>query len=552
MAQFPCYSGSNPLGKLSDASKKRAWEWFRDNVLTHAMPLEAAHKELSNYFGMHLKPEWINEFLAARKTPFRVQSDAAWVAQANRREIQHRAQAAVRTQSQSKLMKAASLIAAAPRYTTLGGGLHTVVFPFSHAGGLILNPLRWGSFARLLRNTYRVADPLGGARARANFEQLMTSMRQSPRYDLARKSGVDFSAHGGETPGGSGASRGFGALIEGRFRMWDAAMEQDIKPGMSADDIDSLGREFATWANHATGSGKGLLTARIPIGKDKSISLAPLQFGPKLYQSYWNRLLGDPLQTIKTFAQWGASRFGADAPSAGEKAVAMRRLQGATTVALTYTGMLYANQALLQATGQKDQINWTDPTKSDWLSPKWYGFTFGLPGLPRSEIRLIGQILVSQNMTKDQLAASGMFPAGVPKYDLKPNQLASLRQQYVARQLLQYARGKAAPIIGLEEELRTGHDFMGRPLPWSGDKGDKKHEPLSWGQYAWSHAPIPLSGAAKYVYDQLRAQGASVTDASMWMRAAMVAGASAFAGTELKEIKPETHRTRGGHVQVGR
>jgi hypothetical protein len=76
---------------------------------------------------------------------------------------------------------------------------------------------------------------------------------------------------------------------------------------------------------------------------------------------------------------------------------------------------------------------------------------------------------------------------------------------------------------------------------------------MSWGEYAWSKAPIPLTGAAKYVYDQLRRAGASVTDASMWIRSAIIAGVSATTGVEPKEIKePTPHRTRYGQAQVGR
>jgi hypothetical protein len=128
----------------------------------------------------------------------------------------------------------------------------------------------------------------------------------------------------------------------------------------------------------------------------------------------------------------------------------------------------------------------------------------------------------------------------------------SLRELYVARQLFDYAKNKATPVIGLEEELRTGRDFMGRPLPWSSDKGTPKKPPLSWGEFAWSKAPIPLSAAAGYVYDQLRKAGASVTDASMWMRAVMVGGVSGTTGIDPKEIKdPAQHRTRYGQAQVG-
>jgi hypothetical protein len=154
-----------------------------------------------------------------------------------------------------------------------------------------------------------------------------------------------------------------------------------------------------------------------------------------------------------------------------------------------------------------------------------------------AEIKLIGQIIAAQSMKPEELAGVGI---PVPHGKIAADKLLSLRELYVARQLLSYAKSKATPAIGLEEELRTGHDFLGRPLPWSADKGTEKKPRVSWGEYAWSHAPIPLSGAAKYVYEELRKSGASASDALMWIRAAMVGGASGTMGIEPKEIKEPT------------
>jgi hypothetical protein len=528
-----CYSGSNPIGQMTDAQRMAMWKWIKDNAIDHGMPFEQVHETFNNHFaGGALKPEWVNEFLAARKTPFKRASDAAWAAQANRRNIQQQAKHLVNDKNATMLERAFKGVVAGPRYVTVGGGMHGVVFPFTHGGALLLNPFRWKAFGRMVVNTWKNISP-------AQAEILRDTMARSPRFTLARRNGLDLSTHGTETGGGNVSARTWGALVESRFRLWDAAMERHTKPGMSADDIDSIGKELAVWANHATGSGKGVLTAH-PV-------ISSAFFGPKLAQSYWNRLIGDPLKTVNTWTNWGKA-------SAGDKVVAMQRLQGAVTAAVTYTGMLAANQGLLAATGQKDQINWNDPSKSDWLGFKGFGFHWSLPGSAHSEINLIGQIIAAQSMTAEQLAATGIT---VPHGKVAADKLLSLRGEYIARQLLGYAEKKATPVYGLGKELITGHNFMGRSLPWVTEKQTPKealkHPPVSWGEYAWSKAPIPLTGAAGYVYDQLRKAGSSVTDASMWMRAVMVGGMSATTGIEPKEIKePAPHRTRYGHAQVGR
>ena len=528
----PCYSGPNPIGKLTDQERLGMWKWVKENAIDRGMPMEEVHEAFNNhYFGGSVTGEkagWINEFLAARKMPFRRATDAAWTAQAKRRNIQEQAKHLVNDQNASILERAAKGVIAAPRYVTVGGGLHGVVFPFTHGGALILNPLRWKAFARMFINTWKNISP-------AQAEILRDTMARDPNFTLARRNGLDFSTHGNETGGGNLSARGWAALVETRFRLWNAAMKRHIDSGKySADEIDSISKELAVWANHATGSGKGVFTSH-PV-------ISSAFFGPKLAQSYWNRLIGDPVKTLDTWTNWRNA-------TAGEKVVAMQRLRGSVAAAVTYTGMLYANQALL---GQK--INWNDPSKSDWLAFKGGGFRWGLPGAMRSEINLIGQIIASQSLTPEQLAAAGMEISRKKSGEvakISPARLSTLRQEYVARQLIDYAQSKATPVYGLGKEILTGHDFMGRPLPWSSDKGTPKKPPVSWGEFAWSKAPIPLSAAAGYVYDQLRKAGASVTDASMWMRAAMVGGISATTGVDPKEIKdPAQHRTRN-QVQVG-
>jgi hypothetical protein len=536
----PCYSGSNPIGKLTEEERLGLWKWVTENAIQlhspgdpvgAAMPMEQLHEAFNNhFFGGSLtgeKAAWINEFLAARKTPFRRASDAAWAAQANRRAIQQQAKHLVNNRNATNLERAFNAVIAAPRYTTVGGGTHFAVFPFSHGGALLLNPLRWKAFARMVRNTWRNLSP-------AEAEILRDTMARSPRFTLAKRSQLDLSTHGNETGGGNLSTRGWAAMVETRFRLWDAAMERHINSGkFSADDIDSIGKELAVWANHATGSGKGLLTS------NKYISSA--FFGPKLAQSYWNRMVADPLKTIATFSSWNRA-------TSGEKVVAMQRLRGSVTAALTYTGMLLANQALLAATGQKDQINWNDPSQSDWLGFKGGGFRWGLPGAMRTEINLIGQIIAAQSMKSEDLAAVGILG---PK-NADTSRLLSMRELYVARQLWSYVQNKATPAYGLGKELLTGHDFRERPLPWSSDKGDPKHPPISWGEFGASKLPIPLSAAAGYVYDQLRKSGSSVKEASMWMRAAMVGGVSFAMGIDPKEVKDNApHRTRE-QARVGR
>ena len=519
-----CYSGENPIGKMTDEERLAMWKWVKENAIDLKMPMEQVHQVIDHEYFSGVtsanKPQWINEFLAARKMPFKRATDAAWAAQAQRRAIQTQAKHLVNDKNATNLDKAFNAVIAAPRYVTVGGGTHGVVFPFTHGGALLLNPLRWKAFARMVRNTWRNISP-------AEAENLRDTMARSPNFTLADRSKLDLSTHGMETGGGNISARTWGALVETRFRLWDAAMKRHLDSGKySPEEIDGIAKELATWANHATGSGKGALTV--------SQRISSAFFGPKLMQSYWNRLLGDPWETAKTWSNWNNA-------TAGQKIVATQRLKGSMTAITTYMGMLAANQAILQATGQKDKINWNDPSQSDWLAFKGFGMRIGIPGAMHAEINLVGKIITNQMMTPESLKKAGMM---VPK-NVDQSKLAALRQDYLKREITSYLLNKATPVVGAEEELRTGHNWMSRPMPWSSDPGDPKHPKISWGEYAWSKAPIPLSAAAGFVYDQLRSAGASVHDASMWIRAAIVSASAATVGTEPKAVKDSTpHRTR--------
>src|SRR4029077_9898260 len=134
-----CYSGPNPIGKMTDRERLAMWKWVKENAIVHGAPIEQVHETFNNhYFGGTAKPEWVNEFLAARKTPFKRASDAAWTAQANRRNIQLQAKRLVSGRNANILERATKMVIAGPRYVTVGGGTHFAVFPFSHGGALLL------------------------------------------------------------------------------------------------------------------------------------------------------------------------------------------------------------------------------------------------------------------------------------------------------------------------------------------------------------------------------------------------------------------------------
>ena len=288
-----------------------------------------------------------------------------------------------------------------------------------------------------------------------------------------------------------------------RYELWEGQMNKFLKPDMTKEEVLDIGKNLAVWANHATGSGKG------PVA-----DVGGVLFGPKLTQSKLNRLFTDPAQTIKTFANWQNA-------SAGEKAVAWTRLSGATQYLVTGLGFLAVNQGLLSALGirkKDDQINWTDPMKSDFLAFKLGGIEGYVPGL-HTEIRTLAKILATAFMSRKELRGES-------------------RQSKLGEIVWQYGAGKLTPAIQRGLEVGLGQDYRGRPVPWSSDQGTPKEPRLSWGEYLGSIGPIPLEGPIGYVYDHLKKSGASSMDAATITKGLIITGLGATGLHVQESTKP--------------
>jgi len=382
------------------------------------MPIDKIGDAINEkFFAGQAKPEWITDILSGRKTPFRNLANDAWRKQYNRRAIVQQATEISKMANMGPAGKMLRTLWTIPRSVAVMG--HGAIFPITHGGDLAFRPESWATFIKGVLNTYRGSYFPG---AKAFTARTLDYMQRQPLFDTALRSGLDVGAK--SHPSGlisryyhGPAARAWDMLTVMRYELWEGQMKKFLKPGMSQEQVLDIGKNLATWANHATGSAKGFI-ANAPGAGD-------VLFGPKLAQSKLNRLFVDPAQTIKTFANWGNA-------TAGEKAAAWTRLSGATQYLVTGLGFLAVNQGLLGALGlrkKEDQINFSDPTKSDYLEFKLGGIEGYVPGL-HTEIRTLSQILATSFMSRKELR-------GEP------------RQSKQADILAQYAGAKLTPAIPL-------------------------------------------------------------------------------------------------------
>jgi hypothetical protein len=495
---MPCYSGPNPV---KDDERIVIWKWAKANGIDRGLPIDKVGDAINqHFFAGQARPEWITDILSGRKTPFRDVANDAWRKQYNRRAIVQQASELSKMASMGPVGKTLRTLWTLPRSVAVAG--HGFIFPITHGGDLAFRPGSWGTFIKGVLNTYR------GAFSKAHTGRVLDYMQRQPLFDTALRSGLDVGPK--SHPSGlinryfqGPSARAWDMLTVMRYELWQGQMNKFLKPDMTREEVLDVGKNLANWANHATGSAKG------PIAE-----LGGALFGPKLTQSKLSRLTVDPAKTIKTFANWGNA-------TAGEKAAAWTRLSGATQYLATGLGFLAVNQGLLSALGvhkKEDQVNFNDPTKSDFLAFKMGGIEGYVPGL-HTEIRTLSKILATAYMSRKELRGES-------------------RQTKAAEIVGQYGMAKVTPAIQRGQEILFGQDYRGRPVPWSSDQGTAKEPRMSWGEYAGSIGPIPLEGPIGYVYDHLKKGGASSLDAATITKGLIITGLGAT-GLHVQEEQPK-------------
>lgn len=491
-----CYSGPNPI---KDDERRAIWEWAKANGIDQGLSLKKVGDAINNHFFQgHAKPEWINDIITGRKTPFKMQTDAAWRAQANRRSIIRQAENISKFQAQGPVAKILHEIWVAPRNIATAG--HNVVFPVSHGGDLAFRPLSYGPWIRRTLDTYAHSWTKAGA------DKVSGPMERDTMFTLALKGGLDSGAS--SRPSGlisehfnGPADRAWQILKVMRFDIWKQQMLRNMKPDFTPAEMLDMSKHIAEWANHATGSGEGFLS-----NKTGAFWL----FGPKLTQSKLNRIFADPVKTANTILNWKDA-------SVGEKAVARIRVSGMVQYFSTYLAFLAINQGLHWALHTGVKVNWQDPTRSDWMQFKLGGAEAYMPGM-HSELRTLAEIMAASQMSNKELRGES-------------------KQHYIGGLVGNYALNKTTPIIAKGGQALLGQDWMGRPLPWSKEPGTEKKPKLSVGEYAGTLGPIPLEGPVGYFYDHLRRTGTSAMDAMTIVKGFIISGVG-LTGVHVKEEPP--------------
>ncbi len=381
---------------------------------------------------------------------------------------------------------------------------HGTVGPVTHAAENIFHPSRWANYAKNVGRTW------GNAFSPKFHEEQMANLVADPDFEIARKAGaaVEPGVHYDEYQNapkifgfvGKMGARGFDALKTMRLDFfksrWNKLDESQRTPEMA--------KAIADLVNHSTGA---VRTKALSGPATRSIF-----FAAPLEASRWARILGDPIRAANTYTQWGKA-------SPSEKYFAKSVVKNHAEFLATYLSALALNAAVLKASGSDDKINFTDPSKSDWLRFKVKGRPIEPTGGIISTIGFLGR-LANAAIAK---------PKG-----------GDTRYAAMGKAAAEYGRGKLAPAASFGVDVATQSDFRGRPLPFSSDKGTEAKPRYTYPEYLSGRlAPIPTSAGIRDFYDEMQKQGVPMSTAQQVIQAASshpkqaatAAGIGAVAGT---------------------
>jgi hypothetical protein len=391
---------------------------------------------------------------------------------------------------------------------------HPTVWAVTHTAPEIFKPHDWAQLWPNYVKAFRLAGVHDGG---AYHAQMMADLQRDPNYITARRAGLENDpskrvddyqkAWLGGWFGKLGAigNRGFDGLKLLRQDLFNKHWD-DLDPAMKTKDQAAM---MSDAINHSTGA----TSVRFPEWMNWSF------FAPKLAASQWQWMITDPAKAAKILTP----SYWADATPA-EKSLAIGQLKEKATVAGFYATLLAANQGLLSASGSKQSINYTNPTRSDFLKFKAGGQTIGVGSPMLGNVRLLTSLINS---------ATG-HPAPYQKHESVQDQMGNA--------VLDYARSKLSPFAGTVADVFTRSDFEGRPMPFSNApvKPSLRRQGIYSGytlpEYLAQKLPIPL---AETIHDVWKSQGMDETTMDHWISAITAGTVSGLTGARVsKDTNP--------------
>lgn len=452
--------------KFTADESKEIWDYAKKNYLDKGVSYRDMISQVSNDLGLSWRQ--VSEAITSQKV--KPISDAMWKKQSDYRRNQIATKNWVEAQNKFVPFKALRKVSAAFRGVAVFG--HGGIFIGTHAGMTLFNPSQWHKVIPAFIRGWKFA--YGN---RGNYERRIEQLRNSHNYVIAQRAGLKNNPDIINTEefqksqeffkkiGGEAGVKGFNAIKVLRQDLFDyhynRLSEIEKKDPKSVEQVASL-------INNATGA----TNLNIPKWVEE------VTFAGGMEAARWGKLTRNPAK---------ATSIAVKALIVPEKATTAERVFAKVWARRvgeqigTMAGLLVANAAIQSALNPKNPTNLTDSKKADYLKFKF------------------GDITIDPT---SGMMGTAKFIYGVGKIPFmdKKELRGDTRVQALGKNAAGYVRGKAAPLYSTMADFFAQQDYNKNPLPFSDDKPGVGHHKLTWGEYAWEKAPLPLAHAAQDMY----------------------------------------------------
>ena len=495
----------SPGGKLSQSQIKTIWNYIKNAYLSRGEnDLDRIASDVADDLGIPRR--MVMDAMASPKSAKRL-TDAMYLKSARARQAVQAAKNWLANKSTPGWLR---LLRNVPRVFFIDKVFgHGTVGHVTHAGSMMFDPAAIKSYWPTFLEQYRMILSPG------HHEKMMQGLQHDPYFVTARRAGLsndpfrymdDY-----QNPAltkwfarfGLSGNRGFDALKllrQARFnQIWDGLSDSMRTPEMA--------KLVANGVDHATGIVSGNV-----LGRASGVA-STVFFAPKLELSRWAFAVADPIKAARIFSTWKDA-------SPEERMFAMMEVKQKARIAGTYFGLLALNQSMLSASGSNQQINFTNPRRSDFLSFKGFGQNIGVIGPMLHMVGLFANLWNIATAKRSRL--DSLTPRG----------------QAMGEEIWSYGRGKLSPFASPIVDFSTQADLRNRPLPFSEDRTPAYLRRQGMGKYTWpeylteTFTPIPVSEAIREVWHD---QGMSQAQQDQWLKAMTVFGLTGGTGVRLTE-----------------
>lgn len=490
--------------KFSIDEAKDIWDYAKKNYLDKGTSWADMIRNASDDLGLTWRQ--VNDAVTSPKT--KPISDQMWKKRSDLLRAKSAAKNWVDTQNEHAGIKALKKVSGAFRGLAVFG--HGGIFVGTHAGMTFFQPTTWKYTIPAFFRGWKYA--YGN---KANYERSMEELKSRGNYLLAQRAGLKNNPDRINTEefqksqkflgklGGAG-ERGFNAIKILRQDLFDHEYSK-LSDREKADPNSAV--RVARLMNNATGA----TNLKIPEWVNEA------SFAGGMEASRWGKLTRNPVE---------ATAIGIKALLAPDKATVEERVFAKVWAKrvgeqlATFTAAMIANAAIQNTMYPNNPTNYTNPNKPDFMKFKFGDMTID----PTSGMR-----------------GAMMFIYGLGKipFESRKERKGDTVIKSEGKQAIGYLRGKAAPLYSTILDFFTHQDYNNNQMPFSNETPSAGTHKLSWLEYAWSKAPLPMAEAAHVTYQSAIDNGADKVTLNSFLHGIVSGVLSGSTGFRVGEYDAE-------------